>query len=205
MIFSIRAVLNRPQSWFCVLALYEVGHGKIPVPNTSKKPKGSETIILLDLCWMCSSACICCLEVSLIQSKLWFKKQMKWVESDLRGNVKQYLSTSGKSLLSPVRFSKKWPGEGDRKNVLVSWFREPESKISYVCMWKISFGFDLGFDSIFLKLGRTAVSMKSWSCLLDQINPRGGGGHANSRNFGKWKTWLSILLKLNKLIICYEK
>jgi len=24
--FSIRTVLNRPQSWFCVLALFEVGH-----------------------------------------------------------------------------------------------------------------------------------------------------------------------------------
>jgi len=60
----------------------------------------------------------------------------------------------------------------------------------YECIWKISFAFDLGsnFDSISLKLGRTAFSMENWSCLVFWINSAQWGrtwGLPNFENF--WK------------------
>jgi len=57
-------------------------------------------------------------------------------------------------------------------------------------MWKISFRFNLGhsFDSISLKLDRTAVSIEKF---LDQINPRRGEGGGGGLGF----------LELNKSII----
>ena len=47
-----------------------------------------------------------------------------------------------------------------------------------VCMYKISFAFDTGrsFDSIFVKLGRTVVSVENWSCIVfEPIRPNEEG------------------------------
>ena len=47
-----------------------------------------------------------------------------------------------------------------------------------VCMYKISFVFDLGrsFDSISLTLGRTAISVENCSCIgFESIRPMGRG------------------------------
>jgi len=58
----------------------------------------------------------------------------------------------------------------------------------YVCMYKISFVFDLGrsFDSISSKLGRTIASIEN-RIVFGSIWPNKGGarGYANTRIFRK--------------------
>ena len=78
----------------------------------------------------------------------------------------------------------------------------------YACMWKIAFGFDLqcSFYTTSLKLDRTIVNKKLtlYSFWIRSAQWGRSLGSRKFKNFWKMKTWLLILLKLNKLIIWYE-
>jgi len=94
-----------------------------------------------------------------------------------------------KSLLSPVRFSKKWPGGGGTKKCPRFMTSRTRIQNLYV-IYKISFVFDSGrsFDSISLELGKTIISIENCSCIVfGSIWPNEGGarGYANSRIFRK--------------------
>jgi len=81
-------------------------------------------------------------------------------------------------------------GRGDQKmpTFYDSQNQNPKWYYMHVCIWKISFAFELAhsFVLISLKLGKTVVSIEDWSCIVfGSLRPRpyeaGAGGYANMR------------------------